>query len=135
MESRDVPALPGGVRVLLVEDNPDTAESTALALRLHGHAVRTAGDGPTALALAAAEPPDVALLDVGLQGMDGCEVARRLLELSLPRRPLLVAVTGFGEEAIVRRCYEAGVDMHFVKPAELGVLVGVLRRLHELKVS
>jgi CheY-like chemotaxis protein len=134
VESPGSPAPLAGVRVLLVEDNPDTAESTALALRLHGHEVRVAGDGPTALVLAAAEPPDAALVDVGLPGMDGCEVARCLRELCLPRRPLLVAVTGYGAEAIVRRCYEAGIDMYFLKPADLGRLLGVLRRLHELKV-
>jgi CheY-like chemotaxis protein len=131
MENRDAPSRPGGARVLLVEDNPDTAESTALALRLHGHDVRTASDGPTALALAAAEPPDVVLLDVGLPGMDGSELACRLRGLLLPRRPLLVALTGYRAEEVVRRCYDAGVDMHFVKPADLGGLLRVLRKVQE----
>jgi CheY-like chemotaxis protein len=121
-----------GLQVLVVKDNPDAAESLALVLRAYGHDVRTAADGPAALALAQAEAPDAVLLDLGLPGIDGYEVARRLRQLSLPKRPLLVAVTGYGRAQDLLRCREAGIDLHFIKPANPAELQAVLRKLQEL---
>src|SRR2546421_1348701 len=95
--------LRGGLRVLVVEDNPDCAATTAVLLRLDGHEVRVAGDGGSALLAAAGWPPDVALVDLCLPDMPGCEVARRLAEPSAGKRPFLVAVTGFGSEAMRQR--------------------------------
>jgi CheY-like chemotaxis protein len=112
------PAAPARLRVLVVEDDADTAEATALLLRLYGHEVRVAADGPAALALAAAEPPEVVLLDIGLPGMDGCEVARRLRHQATPRPPVLIALTGYGWTEVWGRCYEAGVDLYLLKPAD-----------------
>ena len=121
-----------GLRVLVVEDNPDAAESLALVLQAYGHDVRTAADGPVALALAQEWPPDAVLLDLGLPGMDGYEVARRLRQLPLPKRPLVVAVTVYGRAQDLFRCREADIDLHFVKPANPAELQAVLRKLQEL---
>ncbi len=107
---------PAPPRVLVVDDNRDCADSLALLLKLWGYAPAVAYDGPSALALASADPLAAALLDIGLPGMDGCEVARRLRAMPGAARALLVAVTGRGQDEDVRRCYEAGIDLHFVKP-------------------
>jgi CheY-like chemotaxis protein len=120
------------LRVLVVEDNPDSAESTALILRLYGHDVRTAGDGSTALSLAAAAPPDVVLLDIGLPGMDGCEVARRL-RAAPPggKRPLLVAISGYGQPDDRGRAEAAGVHLYFLKPLDMEQLQKLLEGYRE----
>ncbi len=110
--------IPHSRRVLVVDDNADTAESLALLLRVLGHEVRTAHDGPSALKVARREHPDVVLLDLGLPRLDGFEVARRLRWEYADRPLLLVALTGHGQEEDRRRCREAGFDHHLVKPAE-----------------
>jgi PAS domain S-box-containing protein len=122
---RDVPHL----RVLVVDDNVDTAESLAMLLKLYGHEVWPAHTGPKALEAAQAEQPDVILLDIGLPGMDGYEVARRLREQKGLEGATLIAMTGYGEEADRRRSAEAGFDHHLVKPvdpASLQALLGTL---------
>jgi CheY-like chemotaxis protein len=81
---------------------------------------------------AQAEPPDVVLLDLALPGMDGYEVARRLRAQSRERRPLLIAVTGYGREEDRRRSVEAGIDLHLLKPVDLAQLQGLLRRVHRV---
>src|ERR1700712_3893108 len=88
-----------GLRILIAEDSLDCAESSAILLRHYGHEVEIAMDGPAALAAAAARPPDVLLLDIGLPRMDGFEVARRLREQAGEEKPVVIAVTGFGGEA------------------------------------
>jgi CheY-like chemotaxis protein len=80
--------------------------------------VRVAHDGPAALAAAQADPPDVMILDLGMPGMDGYEVARRLREQPGTKDTLLVALTGWAQEEDRRRCYEAGFDGHLPKPVE-----------------
>jgi CheY-like chemotaxis protein len=118
---------PATLRVLVVEDHADTAGS--LALRLQGHEADVAPDGPTALRIAAASPPDVALLGLGLPGgMDGCDVARRLQEQAAGKAPLLIAVTGYGQEADRRRSEQAGIDLHLLKPADPEDLTKLLER-------
>jgi CheY-like chemotaxis protein len=108
-------------RILIVDDNADAAESLAVLMRLDGHQTRTAGDGPTALQVANAFRPDVVLLDIGLPGMDGYEVARKLREN--PADHLLVAaVTGYGQEEDRQRSREAGIDEHLTKPIDPDVL-------------
>jgi len=105
-------------RILVVDDNVDAAESLAVLLRLEGHEVRTAPNGPAALAAAQAEPPEMVVLDLGMPGMDGFEVARRLRALPGTKGTLLVAMTGWAQEDDRRRCYEAGFDGHLPKPVE-----------------
>jgi CheY-like chemotaxis protein len=113
-------------RLLVVDDNHDVATGLAEVLKLLGHDVRIAGDGPSALEVDAAFHPDLVLLDIGLPGMDGYEVARRLRGAPPARRPVLVAVTGWGSEEDRRLSEDAGFDAHLVKPLELSVLVEIL---------
>jgi CheY-like chemotaxis protein len=115
-------------RVLVVDDNADAADSLAMLLQLSGQEVRVAYDGPTALTLARDFRPQVVLLDVGMPGMDGCEVARRLRQQPGPGPEdlLLVAVTGWAQEEDQLDCQEAGFDCHLAKPVEPQVLQALL---------
>jgi PAS domain S-box-containing protein len=106
-------------RVLVVDDNDDAAQSLALVLRLAGHHVQVAHDGPEALALAGAHGPEVVLLDIGLPGMDGYEVATRLREMDGLAGALLVAVTGYGQDEDRRRTRAAGIALHLTKPVAI----------------
>ena len=116
------------LRVLVVEDDADTAGSLALLLRQDRHDVRLAADGPAALAAAQAARPDVVLLDLGLPGMDGWQVAEHLRERLARTPPFLIAVTGRGRKADRRRSGEAGIDLHLVKPADPDLLRRLLAR-------
>ena len=107
------------LRVLVVDDNADTVESLALLLKAAGYDVRTAFDGPTALEAALAYQPDAVLLDIGLPGLDGFEVARRMRREPVLERMVLVAMTGYGQETDRQRSREAGFDHHLVKPARI----------------
>ena len=102
----------------MVDDNVGAADSIAVLLKLDGHEVRVAYDGPTALLIAQAFRPQVVLLDIGMPGMDGYEVARRLREQPGLQPALLVALTGWGQGEDKQRSKEAGFDYHFVKPTE-----------------
>jgi signal transduction histidine kinase/CheY-like chemotaxis protein len=117
----------GPLRVLLVEDNPAAAEGLRELLTLWGHEVSFAADGEAALRAAAGEPPDVVLLDLGLPGMDGFEVARRLRRQPGFAEVLLVAVTGYGQERDRERTREAGFDLHLLKPVAPEDLKRLLR--------
>ncbi len=122
----EVAPSPGGLRVLVVEDNVDAAETLARLLRLWGHQVSLVQDGPAAIELARVERPQVVLLDIGLPGLDGYEVARRLRhELGL-HEALVVAMTGYSQPGDRRRSREAGIQYHFVKPVEPVVLQKLL---------
>jgi PAS domain S-box-containing protein len=105
-------------RVLIVDDNADAAHSLALLLRVWGNEVSVAHDGPEALESVKAQKPEVIFLDIGLPGMDGYQVARRLRELEDVNISLLVAMTGYGQEEDRSRSREAGFDRHLVKPVE-----------------
>jgi CheY-like chemotaxis protein len=121
--------------ILVVEDHRDGAESLALLLQIHGYRVVVANSGEAALESAALAPPDVALLDLRLPGMDGWEVARQLRERSVGKRPLLIAVTGCGQEGDYRRSAEVGIDLHLLKPVDPGELLAVLDRFSLLLAS
>ncbi len=108
----------GGRRVLVVDDNIDAAESIAVYLRLEGHEVRTVSDGPQAVAIAQVFAPQIAVVDIGLPGMNGYEVARRLRLQGTEGPALLIALTGYGQKEDRARSIEAGFDHHFVKPAD-----------------
>jgi len=116
------------LRVLVVDDSPDCADSTAMLLRVYGHVAEVARDGAAALELASAGPPDVVLLDIGLPDMTGHEVARRLRALQLPGPPLLVAVTSRSEESDRLESRVAGIDVHLVKPVEPSRLLQAVER-------
>jgi CheY-like chemotaxis protein len=94
--------------------------------------VRTAHDGPSALAVAQSFQPEVVLLDIGLPGMDGWEVARRLKAEAVGKPPFLIAVTGYGREENRQKSAEAGIDLHLVKPANPVVLTGLLKRFRRV---
>jgi PAS domain S-box-containing protein len=113
-------------RILVVDDNVDAAASLELLLRSLGHETRVAHDGHAALRLTEEFSPDVVLLDIGLPGLDGYEVAQRLRELKKRRAFRVVAVTGWGQEADRKRAAEAGFDLHLVKPVELAELTRAL---------
>lgn len=115
-------------RILVVDDNKDAAASLGMLLKLLGHDVRIANDGPGALELAAASPPEVVLLDIGLPRMDGLEVARRLRNDLGLKDALLVALTGYGQDEDRRRSQEAGFNAHLVKPVDLDELPKLLAR-------
>jgi PAS domain S-box-containing protein len=117
-----------GRRVLVVDDNADAAESLAVLLRLEGHEVRTAHDGPAALEAARGFRPEVVVLDIGLPRMDGYEVARRLRAEAGLADALMVALTGYGQEEDRRRAEAAGFDAHLIKPADPAALQGILAR-------
>ena len=120
------PPATAGRRVLVVEDNADAAESLAALLELQGHRVTCAGDGPSALQRVADFRPDVAILDIGLPGMDGYTLARLLRETPETHDCLLVALTGYGQPEDRTRALAAGFDAHLVKPVALAALERVI---------
>jgi CheY-like chemotaxis protein len=120
-----------GCRILVVDDNIDAADSLALFLRLAGHDVQVCHGGPEALATVTTFHPQVVLLDIGLPGIDGYEVARRLRSRPETESALIVALTGYGQEEDVRRSREAGIDHHFVKPADLSALNAILESVRD----
>ena len=124
--SRDVEVY--GRRVLVVDDNIDAAESTAAFLRLEGHEVKTVGDGPAALSSLKVFDPHVIVLDIGLPGLDGFEVARRLRARGDTSHALLIAVTGYGQREDRQRAAQAGFDYYFIKPTDPREIHGAIER-------
>jgi PAS domain S-box-containing protein len=106
------------LRILVVDDNVDTAMSLSILLQLHGHAVEMAHDGAAAVELSAAHAFDVIMLDIGLPSFDGYEVARRIRARGSLPRPLLVGISGYGFDADHRRAQDAGFDLYLVKPVD-----------------
>jgi CheY-like chemotaxis protein len=121
------------LRVLVVDDWPDMIESMATLLRLWGHDVRTARDGPEALGVATAYHPDVTLVDVGLPGMDGYEVARHLREDPGLEQTFVVSMSGYGREAAFQRSRESCCDLHLLKPVDPDGLERLLRSRQEAR--
>jgi PAS domain S-box-containing protein len=116
-------------RVLVVDDNMDTAEGMARLLTIAGHKVRMAHNGPAALAVAREHRPEFVLLDIGLPGMDGYEVAVRLRREECCKGAVLVAVSGYGEEQARHRSEEAGINHHLAKPVDIPALFSLMERL------
>jgi CheY-like chemotaxis protein len=114
------------LKILIVDDNRDAAESLALMLGLDGHSVQTVNDGTGGVSVAVADPPDVVLLDIGLPDMNGYEVAGQILAASGDHPPVLVALTGFGTESDIARSASAGFSRHLVKPVDADRLVAIL---------
>src|SRR5260370_27778655 len=123
---------PWQMRVLVVEDNAETAAALAGLLRTEGHEVEIAPDGPSAVKAAQSRSPDVMLLDIGLPKMDGYEVARRVQEQPAPKRPFLVAVTGRETDEDRRRSAEAGIDLHLPNPRDPNGLQRLLGRFRSV---
>lgn len=123
---------PSSLRVLIVDDVHDAADSLAQLIRFWGHEPAVAYEACGAIQEASATPPDVVLLDIGLPKMDGWELARRLRQLPGMAKALLVALTGYGQEADVQRCKEAGIDCHFLKPVDPDELKRMLAEAEKL---
>jgi CheY-like chemotaxis protein len=119
---------PAGRSILIVEDNADARDALSVLLELEGHVVAAAGEGHQALELVRAKDPDIALVDIGLPGIDGYEVARRVRALD-GRRPVLIALTGYGQPEDRRRASEAGFDDLLVKPVDPTALATLLATL------
>jgi CheY-like chemotaxis protein len=119
----------GGLSVLVIEDNHDTAESLRTVLEMGGVGVQIAYDGPSAMAAAHAQRPQVVLCDIGLPGaMDGYEVARAFRADPSLRAVRLIALTGYGQQEDRRRAEQAGFDSHLTKPADPRALLGLVAR-------
>jgi len=125
---RKPPTEPSGrpLRVLVVDDNEDAATMLGMRLKRAGHTIQLVCDGLAAVDAAVDFLPDVVLLDIGLPGMDGYEVARRLRQLPLLEGVVLVATTGYGQDADRRLAELAGFDHHLVKPTDFGKLTQIL---------
>jgi signal transduction histidine kinase/DNA-binding response OmpR family regulator len=126
------PATP--IRVLVVDDNVDVAESTAILLRVAGCQVHVAPDGKSALAAMDRVQPDAVLLDIGLPGMDGYQVAERMRARPEFKRTLIVAVSGYGQDEHQARSRSAGVDHHLVKPIDPVAVIALLSKREEFGV-
>jgi signal transduction histidine kinase len=125
---------PAARRVLVVDDNVDSAESLAMLLRLGGHEIETAYDGLQAVEAAERFKPDLVLLDIGLPGIDGYDAAARIREGCDGRELVLVAITGWGQEEDRRRSREAGFDAHLTKPVDMAALSRLLAELPKVAV-
>jgi CheY-like chemotaxis protein len=113
--------------ILVIEDNPDARAALVALLELEGWVVESAADGAEGIEIARVKNPDGALIDIGLPGMDGYEVARRIRELP-GRRLFLMALTGYGQPEDRQRTAGAGFDAHLVKPVDPVDLAAVLSR-------
>jgi PAS domain S-box-containing protein len=120
------------LRVLVVDDNVDTVTTLSLLVKEFGHDVRTAHDGSAVLAAALDYRPNVVLLDIGLPGLDGFEIATRLRQQPALQNAVLVAITGYGEPSNLQRSFEAGFDHHLVKPVDFAKLLQILATVSEL---
>jgi CheY-like chemotaxis protein len=116
-------------RVLVADDNRDAGETLAMLLRLEGHEVHVATDGIEAVELFGRVNPDVAILDIGMPGMSGHEVARRIRESHPDSSVTLIAVTGWGQKSDKDRAAASGFDHHFTKPVEPTLLSQLLEQV------
>lgn len=121
-----------GLQILVVEDNAAYAKSTAYLLRIDGHDVTVADDGLIALDCIQAHEPDVVFIDIGLPGIDGWELAKRIKQRGARKEPLLVAITGFGSEEDRQRSEACGIDLHLQKPVDPELLRGMLKRFQRV---
>ena len=120
------------LRVLVVDDNVDTVTTLALLVTESGHDVRTAYDGPSVLETALDYRPDVVLLDIGLPGLNGFDVAKQLRRQPALQNAVLVAMTGYGGVSDLQRSFDAGFDHHLVKPGDFGKVLQILATISEL---
>ncbi len=116
----------GGLEILIVDDSPDAVTTMKLLLEVRGHETRTAANGPEALAAFDESAPDVILLDIGLPGMDGYEIARRIRKSEHGDHVKIIATTGYGRDEDRRRATEAGFDYHLTKPVNFHTLEELL---------
>jgi CheY-like chemotaxis protein len=132
-EKTNMPA--SGKRVLIVEDNVDSADTMQILLQLSGYDARAAYDGTSAVSIAREFEPHAVLLDIGLPRKDGYEVARELRALPQTKASLLVALTGFGHEEDKERATQAGFDAYQVKPVEPAAIEKLLEAYFKARPS
>jgi CheY-like chemotaxis protein len=125
----EVKTPPKSFRILVVDDNHDSALSQAMMLSIMGHETRTAHDGESAVVCAESFLPEVVLLDIGLPKLNGYEVAQRIREQPWGASMFLIAVTGWGQEEDRQRSTEVGLNVHMVKPVEPAALEKILADL------
>jgi two-component system CheB/CheR fusion protein len=113
-------------RVLVVDDNADNVETLGMVLRAEGHEVETAESGPRALDIAGHFEPEIVIIDIGMPGMDGYELARRLRAERATASATLIALSGFGQDGARERAWKAGFDEYLVKPVDLGEIVSLV---------
>ncbi|SAL44021.1 PAS/PAC sensor hybrid histidine kinase [Caballeronia sordidicola] len=118
------PGLPR--RVLLVDDSVDAAEAMSMLLETLGHDVRVKHDGPSALAMVDEFAPEVVILDIGLPGMNGFDIARELRTRAQTKSALLIALTGYGADSDRQKAHDAGFDHHLVKPVSFTAIETVI---------
>jgi signal transduction histidine kinase len=114
-------------RILIADDNRDSAETLAALLRMEGHEVTSVHDGPVALSAFNEIKPEVALLDIGMPGLTGYEVARKMRQSALGATITLIAITGWGQDVDKERAFAAGFDHHLTKPVDPHRLIDLLR--------
>ncbi len=119
-----------GRRILVVDDNLDSAESMSLLLEISGHDVRTAHDGVAAVETASSFRPEIVLLDIGLPKLNGYEAARKIRSEDWGKSMYLMALTGWGQDKDRERSKEAGFDCHLVKPIDP---VELMKRLADVE--
>ena len=117
------------LRILVVDDLADAADSLAILLRILGHEVRTAYDGAAALIAAEQFQPHAILLDIGLPRLNGYQVAQRLRQIDTLQSACLIAISGYGRESDVEQAYQAGFDLHLLKPVTADRLTTALAEL------
>lgn len=122
---------PRRFKILVVDDNRDSALSLAMMLSIMGHETRTAHDGESAVSTAESFRPEVVLLDIGLPKLNGYEVAQRIRENGWGRSMFLIAVTGWGQDEDRQRSTEVGLNVHMVKPVEPATLEKLLAELRD----
>ena len=115
-------------RIVVADDNRDAGDTLAMLLRLDGHEVHVATDGLEAVEMFARVQPEVVILDIGMPGLSGHEVARRIRDSRSEQPVILIAVTGWGQKADKDRAAESGFDHHFTKPVEPTVLSALLQK-------
>jgi PAS domain S-box-containing protein len=130
-----MPAVSHGLRVLVVDDNADAAESLAALLELNGHATRIANNGDDAVRTAHEFRPEIVFLDIGMPGKDGYAVAKELRDSPQTRHAVLVALTGWGAKDDRARSRKAGFDHHLTKPAGLAAVDGLLAQMNAARAS
>jgi CheY-like chemotaxis protein len=121
------------LHVLIADDNVDAAESLAMLLRLENFQLHTTADGATAYEVAQRLRPQVAVLDIGMPGLDGYALAQRLRGEPWGRSMLLIALTGWGQHADQQRAMRAGFDRHYTKPVDPDVLIDTIKTWHREK--
>jgi len=133
IEQRTPAAIPmAQLRVLVVDDNRDAADTLAMILRIYGYATCVAYDGLAALAEAGAFQPNAMVLDIGLPGLDGYSLAERFRKMPAFSRTMLIALTAYRGEEYRRRSQQAGFDHYLVKPAEIKQLKGLFQEYQRL---